>query len=222
MGIAIGAIGALTVINVLGTKLGGRVQVVGTALKMSSFALMFALPFLMGKADFGRLSPFWPERGASAFIPGVMAAMVPVLWAYDGWVNLTPLAEILRDPGRNIPRALILGVAALIAVYLGLTLAYHLVLTMGEVQAPALSHDPTHIVAADYWRHLVGPPGVRAICLIVMASTFISLNGYAMSGPWSYFAMARDRLFFQGLARVNSRFMTPANAILRSPHGRPC
>ena len=152
--------------------------------------------------------------GGSIFT-GMMAAMVSVLWAYDGWTNVTPLAEEIRDPGRNIPRALLCGMAVLIAVYVGMTLAYHYVLPMDEVASA--SRDSGQIekaVAAVYCKHLLGRPGVIAISILVMCSTFISLNGNALTGPRAYFAMARDRLFPAALCRVHPRFQTPANAIL--------
>jgi basic amino acid/polyamine antiporter, APA family len=140
---------------------------------------------------------------------------VSVLWAYDGWTNVTPLAEEIRDPGRNVPRALIWGMAVLIAIYLSMTLAYHYVLPMSEVAAASSStKDFRHAVAALYCDHLLGWPGVVGVSALVMCSTFISLNGNALTGPRAYFAMARDGLFPAGLCRVHARFQTPANAVL--------
>jgi amino acid transporter len=144
-----------------------------------------------------------------------MAAMVGVLWAYDGWSNVTPLAEEIRDPGRNIPFALLVGMAVLIAVYLGMTLAYHYVLPMDQVRTA--SRDAEHFeraVAAIYCDHLLGWWGILGISLLVMCSTFIALNGNALAGPRAYFAMARDGLFPAALCRVHPRFQTPANAII--------
>jgi basic amino acid/polyamine antiporter, APA family len=145
----------------------------------------------------------------------MMAAMVSVLWAYDGWTNVTPLAEEIREPGRNLPRALIWGMAVLIAVYLSMTLAYHYVLPMDEIAAASSSSkDFRHAVAALYCEHLLKWPGVVGVSILVMCSTFISLNGNALAGPRAYFAMARDGLFPAGLCRIHSRFKTPANAVL--------
>ncbi len=108
--------------------------------------------------------------------------MVHVLWAYDGWVNITPLADELRDRGRNIPRSLILGIATLIAVYLGMTPAYHFVLPLSEVAAANEEEGGIeNAVAAVYCRQLLGGAGVVAVSLLVMCSTFISLNGNALN-----------------------------------------
>ena len=153
---------------------------------------------------------------SGSIFTGMMTAMVSVLWAYDGWTNVTPLAEEIRDPGRNIPRSLILGMAVLIAVYLGMTLAYHYVLPLddGPHGEPGTPRSSTSVTAAVYCEQLLGRPGVVAISILVMISTFISLNGNALTGPRAYFAMARDGLFPAGLCRVSPRFQTPANAIL--------
>ena len=145
----------------------------------------------------------------------MMAAMVSVLWAYDGWTNVTPLAEEIRDPGRNVPRALIWGMAVLIAVYLAMTLAYHYVLPMDEIASASSSSKDFR---ESRRRRLLRPPAGQArvssaISMLVMCSTFISLNGNALTGPRAYFAMARDGLFPAGLCRVHPRFQTPANAI---------
>ncbi len=211
---AVAATLMLAAVNVIGTTVGGRVQVVGTALKVGALATMIVLPFAMGQVNPGLLTPIWAPAVDRGIFAGMMAAMVSVLWAYDGWVNAAALAEEIRDPGRNIPRALILGMVALIALYLGMTLVYHMVLPLGEVSAGSSVKGSPRIVAADYFDHLLGPWGLVLIALIVMASTFISLNGNALSGPRAYFAMARDGLFPAGLCRVHPRFETPANAIL--------
>ena len=204
----------LAVVNVLGTKAGGGVQVVGTVLKVGALTSMIVLPFVLGKVNPHLLTPIWTDRPGWGLVGGVTAAMVSVLWAYDGWVNCAALAEEIRDPGRNIPRALIGGMLTLIALYLGMTLIYHMVLPLGEVSAASTERGSPRIVAADFFEHLLGPPGLVVIGVVVMASTVISLNGSTLSGPRAYFAMARDGLFPAGLCRVHPRFHTPANAII--------
>ncbi len=213
-GAAVGATILLAVVNVIGTKVGGGVQVVGTVLKVGALASMIVLPFLLGRVNPGLLTPIWPTRPGWGLFGGITAAMVSVLWAYDGWVNAAALAEEIRDPGRNIPRALIGGMIALIVLYLGMTLIYHMVLPLDEISSASTKKGSPRIVAADFFEHLLGPAGLSVIGLVVMASTLISLNGNALSGPRAYFAMARDGLFPAGLCRVHPRFQTPANAII--------
>jgi amino acid transporter len=213
-GAAVSAIALVATINVLGTKIGGRVQVAGTALKVGGVLTLLALPFVLGGGDVNHLAPVWTERFEVSLLSGMMAAMVGVLWAYDGWVNLTSLAEETREPDKNIPRALIFGMAVLIALYLGMTLAYHYVLPFPEIAAAGQGKQLGRIVAGIYCHQLLGSYGLMAISLLVMCSTFISLNGNALTGPRAYFAMARDGLFPDRLCRIHPRFQTPANAIL--------
>ncbi|HEX8202792.1 MAG TPA: amino acid permease [Isosphaeraceae bacterium] len=214
MAIAATAMAAVAAVNVAGTELGGRVQVVGTALKVAALGAMIVAPFVLGKAHAANLTPVWPAALDRGTFAGVMLAMVGVLWTYDGWVNTSALAEEIRDPGRNVPRALGWGMAVLIAIYLAMTLAYHLVLPLTEVAASATEKGSPRVVAAVYCRRLLGPAGLATICLVVSASTLISLNGNALSGPRAYFALARDGHFPRALGRVHPRFQTPANAIL--------
>ena len=212
-GAAVTATILVALINARGTRAGGGVQVAGTALKVGALVSMIALPILLGRLDPALLTPLWADRPGLGLVGGVTAAMVSVLWAYDGWVNAANLAEEIRDPGRNIPRALIGGMIGLIAIYLAMTATYHMVLPFGEVTSASSTKGSPKIVAADFFAHLLGPVGLTLIAVVVMASTLISLNGNALSGPRAYFAMARDGLFPAGLCRVHPRFRTPANAI---------
>jgi basic amino acid/polyamine antiporter, APA family len=214
MSAAVTSIVLLTVVNVAGTRLGGSVQVVGTALKVGALSTMIVLPFLLGQAHVSNLTPVWPTTFSSGLIHGIMAAMVGVLWTYDGWIHATALAEEIEEPERNLPWSLALGSAILIALYLGMTLIYHMVLTLPEVAASATEKGSPRVVAAEFCRHLLGQRGVVGISLVVMCSTFISINGNCLAGPRTYFAMARDGVFFPQLARVHPRFQTPANAVV--------
>jgi APA family basic amino acid/polyamine antiporter len=214
MVLASAAMLAVAVVNAMGTRLGGGVQVLGTALKVGALTLMILGPFVLGKARAGNLSPVAPADWNAAFTNGFMVAMVSILWAYDGWINASALAEEIRDPGRNIPRAMILGMTVVMAIYLAMTLVYHLVLPMADIRAAATAERGTpRVVAAVFCQTLIGPAGFVAICLAVMASTLFSLNGNALSGPRAYFAMARDGLFPRGLCTIHPVYRTPANAI---------
>jgi amino acid transporter len=212
-GAAASAIIIVTAVNILGTAWGGRLQVAGTALKVGGVLSLIALPFVLGGGDPSRLSLAVP-RGFHVPMAGYVAAMVGVLWAYDGWINLNSLAEEVREPDRTVPRALIVGTVVLIALYVATTLAYHYVLPLAEIAAARTDQGANKAVAALYCFRLLGTNGVKAISVLVMCSTFISLNGNALTGPRAYFAMARDGLFPAGLCRVHPRFRTPANAIL--------
>lgn len=213
--LAVAAMVTVATVNILGTRWGGRVQVVGTVLKVGALGTMILLPWLMGRAQVANLSPLWPDGtlGWSDLFRGFMVGMVGVLWAYDGWVNTANLAEEIQDPDRNIPRALVGGVLILIVLYLGTSLAYHLVLPMAEIASASTEAGSPRAVSADFFQRLLGAPGLVLIALVVMTSTFISLNGNALSGPRAYFALARDGLFPRWLCRVHPTFQTPAAAI---------
>jgi amino acid transporter len=212
---AVAAILVVTVVNVTGTRRGGTLQVVGTVLKVGGVAALMLLPFLIHRGSVANLAPVWADSFDGSIFTGMMAAMVGVLWAYDGWINITPLAEEVRNPERDVPRSLIMGMATLIVVYVGMTLAYHYVLPMSEVAgADKTEAGSQKAVAAVYSHHLLGAYGLTAISLLVMCSTFISINGNALTGPRAYFAMARDGLLPRFLSRIHPRFQTPANAVL--------
>jgi basic amino acid/polyamine antiporter, APA family len=214
-GASVLAITFVTAVNVVGTRAGGALQVAGTALKVGGILLLILLPLVLSTGSLANLSPMWPKLAAGSIFTGMMAAMVHVLWAYDGWTNVTPLAEEIREPGRNIPRALLLGMAVLIALYVTMTLAYHYVLPMGEIaSANQEGARVEKAVAAVYCEKLLGSWGVKAISLLVVCSTFISINANALTGPRAYFAMARDGLFPRRLCQVHPTFQTPASAIL--------
>jgi APA family basic amino acid/polyamine antiporter len=211
-GVAILAMTTLAILNVLGAKVGGGVQVLGTVLKIGTMAAMILLPlpFLLGVARPENLEPMWPSASSGTIARAMLAAMVGVLWTYDGWINITALAEEIKEPERNIPRAAILGTLTLIGVYLGVTLSYHLVLPMADVARPPDGRN----VAGAFFVRLFGLPGAWLIALVVMGSIFIALNGNALSGPRAYFAMARDGLLPHAISHVHPRFKTPANAII--------
>jgi len=211
--VAVAAMITVAAINVVGTRVGGGVQVVGTAIKVAALAAMIVLPFVLGEVDPTRLAPAWPRPGTPGLLDGFLVALIGVLWSYDGWTNVGSLAEDFEDPGRNIPLALFRGMGILIAIYLGMTLVYHLVLPIDDV-IRASGSPGTRQVAAEFCHRIWGTRGSTAIALIVMTSIYIALNGQALSGPRAYFAMARDGLFPASLSALHPRFRTPANAIV--------
>jgi APA family basic amino acid/polyamine antiporter len=212
--LAVAALAVVAIVNVLGTRWGGALQVVGTILKVGALLAMIVAPFVLGRVDIRNWSPAWPSAFDGKTYQHFLVAMVAVLWAYDGWVNTSNLAEEVRDPRRTLPRALIGGMFILIAVYVGMTLVYHLVLPMQEIASASTERGSPRAVSADFCRRLLGDAGLVAIALVVMTSTFISLNGNVLAGPRAYFALARDGLFPHGLAAIHPRFQTPARAIV--------
>ena len=134
-------------------------------------------------------------------------ALVSVLWAFDGWGDLSKVAGEVKDPERTLPRAIVIGTVAIIAIYLLANIAYLSVLSVEEMRRAPL-------VAADVALRLIGPIGVTLVSLTVLLSTFGSVNGSLLTGPRIFFAMADDGLFFKAVAKVHPTFKTPYVAIL--------
>lgn len=212
--VAVCAMALVGLVNVRGTKYGSRLQVSGTFLKVAALSVMILLPLALHKGSVANWSPVLPDASHPASYTGFLAAIVAVLWAYDGWVNVTPLAEELTNPQKQLPRALAGGVALLILLYLGTTLAYHAVLPLDQIRAASTEKGSPKVVAAEFWQALIGDTGLIVISLIVMASTLISLNGNALTGPRAYYAVARDGYAPRWLERLDPRTATPAASII--------
>src|SRR6185437_2858041 len=122
-------------------------------------------------------------------------ALVSVLWAYDGWADLTFVSGEVKDPRRNLPRALIIGTCAVIGIYLLANVAYLSVLPVEQVRTSPL-------VAADVAARIAGAAGVAFVSITVMLSTFGTLNGSILTSPRVFFAMADERLLFKKMASI--------------------
>ncbi len=133
-------------------------------------------------------------------------ALLAVLWAYDGWHEVTPLAEEIRDPQRNLPWALFAGVGILMLLYVSANLAYHSVLSMSEVASE-------RNVAAGLMDRTIGSVGGALMVGLVMCSVFGAINTNLLHGPRVFFAMSRDKLFFARLGQVHATRRTPSHAI---------
>ena len=141
-------------------------------------------------------------HGVSAFFAG----LVPAMFCYGGWQNSNYVAEEIKNPERNLPRAILIGVAIVIAVYVSANVAYVHVLG-----APALA--TTHTPAADLATRVLGSAGGDALSVLIVVSTFGFLNLALMTAPRVYYAMARDGVFFASVARVSPRTHAPVAAI---------
>jgi amino acid transporter len=133
-------------------------------------------------------------------------ALVAVLWAYDGWADLSFVAGEVVNPDRTLPRALIGGTLAVLGIYCAANLAYLAVLPVSRISASAL-------VAADVADQLVGHWGVIVVGIVVVFATVSTLNGSLLTCPRIFFAMADDGLLFRPVAAVHPRYQTPYVAI---------
>lgn len=203
--VAIATILFLSGVNYLGVRVGGEVQVALTALKIALIAAIIVIGLLSGYSHVSNLAIGMPAETGG--IAGFFAALVAALWAYDGWNNAGMLGSEIANPQRSLPRALIGGTLATIAIYLLANLAYFSVLTGAEVGA-------SERVAAEMMRRILGLPGGAAVSAAAMISIFAALNGSILSGSRIPYAVARQGYFFESLSRVHPRFHTPANSIL--------
>jgi len=193
--------------NIRGANVGALIVGIATWAKFGALSLLVLAAFALGAAHGASLEHLTAASVGPLTLGSIGLALVSVLWAYDGWADLSFVAGEVKDAGRNLPRAIILGTLALIAIYVLTNLAYLYVLPIDTMRSSPL-------VAADTMLALFGHFGVVLVSVFVMISSFSSLNGSMLASPRVFFAMAEDRLLFQGIASVHSRHRTPYVAIL--------
>lgn len=204
--LAAATIAVIAVINIVGVKWGALIQNTTTLAKYGGLVIIVLLSLALGLPKTGgHYTPAMPEGSISVSAFGL--ALVSVLWAYDGWGDLTKVSGEVADPRRNLPRALVIGTLAIIAIYVLANIAYLAVLPVDEMRKAPL-------VAANVAERLVGPIGVTLVSITVLLSTFGSVNGSMLTGGRIFFAMADDGLFFKGVAKVHPTFKTPYVAVM--------
>ncbi len=202
-GIAVGAIVGLSAINYLGVRPGSAVQTGLTLTKVLAIALLLAVLFGAGASHLS-----FPNATAGRVdARGFLKALVAGLFAFGGWHMVTYAAEETRDPERTIPRALMLGIAVVVATYLALNAAYVLVLPLDQVLASTR-------IAADAAAAVAGPKASAAISVLVVVSALGAMSGIILAGPRVYYAMARDGLLFGWMGAIHPRFKSPHAAIV--------
>ena len=205
--LALAAIVLLSAVNTLGVQPGAVTQNVFTMLKLGALAALLVAAFFAPVIAAPAHATLAPPEGVRGILLAVSTALVPVLFSYGGWQQTNFVAAELRDPGRTLPRALVLGVLIVVVVYLGANVAY---LRALHVDGLAASVAP----AADTMAIIAGSAGRRLIAAGIAASTFGFLNLVILVSPRVYQAMARDGLFFASFARLHPRFRTPVTAIV--------
>jgi amino acid transporter len=171
---------------------------------------MVGLVVLAFAAGQGSWSNFSDTGGVAFSLSAIASAMVSIMWAYDGWADLSYIGGEIKDPGRNFPLALIIGTLLIIVVYLLLNAAYIYLVPVAEMATPGSAIIATR--AAERIP-LLGGFGGGVVAAIVMVSCFGTLNGSMLTNPRIFFAMADRGLFFPQIARVSPRFRTPSAAI---------
>ncbi|HEY0513313.1 MAG TPA: amino acid permease [Thermoanaerobaculia bacterium] len=199
---------ALAAFHALGIKPGAVLLNVITFTKTLALGALIVGAFVLTRHSGLAFEPLAPSGlGGLPLLSAFFAGLVPAMFAYGGWQNLNYVSEEVREPQRNLPRAILIGVFCVIAVYVSANVAYVHVLGAPDLAA-------TKTPAADVASRLVGETGARVISLLIVVSTFGFLNLSLLSAPRVYYAMAADGLFFRSLARLSPRFRAPTAAIL--------
>jgi APA family basic amino acid/polyamine antiporter len=202
--IALTAISLFSWIHLRGVGPGRLVGNILAVLKVSTLLMFIALGFSFGAGSTSNLQQSAGTVSGTAWL----LALIPVMFAFSGWNAAAYIAEEIRDPGRNVPRALALGTIAVIAVYLLLNLLFLFVLPVGEL---AKVKGSVLDVIAD---RLLGQMAGHVMGIVSIISLAASISANVFAGPRVSYAMARDGLFFPAAGRVHSRYKTPAAAIV--------
>jgi len=205
--VAAGAIILVGLFNYFGVNVAAILVNLSTVVKYGALVALAGLAFLVGQ---GTTANFAPILGGGVQLSVMGTALISIMWTYDGWADLAYLGGEVKDPGRNLPRALLLGTVAIIAIYLVVNLAYLYLVPLPEMAGSAL----IAATAAERIPLFGGGGGGAVIAGVVMISTFSALLGSMMTGPRVFFAMADRGLFFAAIARVSPRYKSPSVAIL--------
>lgn len=192
--------------NIVGVRMGAAVVNVTTIAKTVGLGLIIVLALTLGLSQTGggHYTPVMPVEPVRVGAYGL--ALVSLLWAYDGWMDLSYVAGEVENPQRNMPRALIYGTLAIITVFVLANIAYLAVLSIDEMRV-------SRLVAADVAEKMVGGWGVTFVSVVVMLSTFGTLNAVLLTSPRILFAAADDKMLPSFIGKVHPRYETPYGAI---------
>lgn len=206
--IAVALIAVLTALNCSGVRQGGIAQNVLTMLKVALLVAVIVIPLLL--SDWQLAEVFVIDdatRNYSAAVQNVGVALVLCLFSYSGAYFVTHVAEEVREPEKNIPRAILVGFSIVMLLYLAINMAYLVVLPFDEVQGS--SH-----IASDVMARVLGPNGAVITAFAIFCSAIGVLNAQLLNYPRIVFAVARDGLFFRRFADVGAHSRAPVKAIL--------
>jgi amino acid transporter len=203
--VAAAAIALTAGFNIVGVRWGATVINLTTIAKFGGLAFIVVLALAIGWPQTGgHFTPLVPEGSVHAGAFGL--ALVSVLWAYDGWADVSYVAGEVTEPRKNLPRAIIGGTVAVMAIYVLANVGYMAVLPIEEIRT-------SRLVAADVAEKLIGRAGVVMVSTTVMISTFGTLSAVLLTSPRVLFAMADDGMLFKPIAKVHPKYKTPHVAI---------
>ncbi|QEC45315.1 APC family permease [Pseudobacter ginsenosidimutans] len=205
--LAIALIVGLTWLNYRSVKAGGIVQVVSTMIKVGVIILLVFGIFLSGNGSVQHfVQPSANPKEGWQLAGGLVAALTGAFMAYDGWVNVTFVGGEIKDPQRNIPRSLLMGLLSCVIIYLLVNQAYLYVLPVDRMSASSL-------VAADAIAIALGETSGAIVAAMIVICTFGAINGNTMTEARVTYAMGKDRLFFAFTGKEHTKYGTPGNAL---------
>jgi basic amino acid/polyamine antiporter, APA family len=193
----------LTAVNTVRVRLGAGIAIVLTTLKALALAAIIVLGLTLAR---GSTANFAPVASSKSFLSALAPVLAAVLWTYDGWADVTSVAGEIREPDRLLPRILVVGTGACIALFVAVNAVY-----IYMVPLPQMRGEPT--VAPLVMEKLCGPVGATVVTLMVMISTLGASHGSIITGARVTFAQARDGLLFRVLGRIHHRYQTPHIAL---------
>jgi APA family basic amino acid/polyamine antiporter len=202
--VALAAVWLLAAIHIRGVGPGRVMMNILAALKVAAFMLFVLAGFAFGTGAFSNVT----TAGGSVTAGNWLFAFIPVMLAFSGWNASAYVAEEIRDPGRNLPRSLAIGTIAVIAVYFGINLLYLFVFSITELAA--LQGSVLDVVAD----RLLGSVAGHVMGIVSLVSLLASISAMTFAGPRVYFAMARDKVFFDAASKIHPTYKTPAFAII--------
>jgi APA family basic amino acid/polyamine antiporter len=198
---------ALTIINCFGVKLGAITQNVLTTIKILSAVGLIAVCLVLPGGSTSNIEPFWPTVPWGSMIGSLGVAMVAVLYAYDGWVEITYVGSEMKRPDRDMPLSIIISTVLVAVLYLGVAVALTYVLGHAAVGRSGR-------VAGDAATAVLGTAGATAITTAILISTLGANHGIVFTSARIPFAMAHDGEFFRWAGRLNRRYGVPITALI--------
>ncbi|WP_312258179.1 APC family permease [Romboutsia ilealis] len=200
----VGVILLIGILNTFGSKTSGAIQTVSTVCKLIPLVLIIVFGFIKGGGDNPIVQPLVAEGISPTGVIGQL--LVAILFAYDGWINVGTLAGEMKDPGKDLPKAIVGGLSLVMAVYVVINLAYLWVLPANELAQYA---SPASAVATE----LFGPIGGKIITVGILISVFGCINGYLLTGPRIIYTLGQQKSIPVSFGKLNKNGV-PANATL--------
>ncbi len=201
----------LTYVNVVGLRWGTLLQNLSTWTKFVAMAAFVILGFAIGKGDWSHFQshgmPLMMGLSSRQLISAMGVALIAVFWAYDGWVYVTWVAGEVKDPRRNVPRAMVLGVLVVGVIYLAMNMTYAYAMPLSEIA----KHETIASAAAAV---LFSPRAALWLSAVIAVSCFSAAASCTLAGARVYMAMAQDGVFFRRMAEIHPKWRTPAFSLI--------